>query len=386
MSSIIESELLKCRQAAEEGYKLARDNYAEIQNTLSKAKSRVASANAEQSKVSRIQNTELIKAQEKELGNLEKSIGSIGTDLENLRKRQKDFSIVVYGRTMAGKSTLMEILTHGNGRSIGKGSQRTTRDVRDYYWNGLKITDVPGICAFEGAEDEKLAMDAAKSADLILFLLTSDAPQADEATCLAQLKKLGKPVLGLINVKMSFNINDDLDIEDLQDLMSNTSNVDAILKQFKKFAAGHNQDWSGIKFVATHLLAAYQAHPCRGNNSQVYEASKFAQVEKFILEKIKNDGRFLRIKTFVDSVAVPMNNIILKIYEQSGQSLLESDIWYDKHVQLNEWRKDFLSRSRKKLVALYDELSNILHKEIYRFSESHYEDENVNENWPRAFQ
>ena len=383
MSSIIESELIKCRQAAEEGYKLARDNYAEIQNTLSKAKSRVASANAEQSKVSRIQNTELIKAQEKELGKLEKSIGSIGYSLENLRKSQKDFSIVVYGRTMAGKSTLMEILTHGNGKSIGNGSQRTTRDVRDYYWNGLKITDVPGICAFEGAEDEKLAMDAAKSADLILFLLTSDAPQADEAACLAQLKKLGKPVLGLINVKMSFNINDDLDIEDLQDLMSNTSNVDAILSQFKKFAASHNQDWSGIKFVATHLLAAFQS---QDKNDKIFEISRFPEVEEFILEKVRNDGRFLRIKTFVDSVAVPMNNIILAIYRQSGNALIESDIWLDKRVQLGEWRKDFLARSQKKLDAMYDELSDILHKEIYRFSESHYEDEKVNENWPRAFQ
>lgn len=65
----------------------------------------------------------------------------------------KDFSIVVYGRTEAGKSTLMEILTCGNGDSIGKGGQRTTLDVRDYYWQGLKITDVPGISAFGGKKE-----------------------------------------------------------------------------------------------------------------------------------------------------------------------------------------------------------------------------------------
>lgn len=121
-----------------------------------------------------------------------------------MRGRTKFFSIVVYGRNEAGKSPFMEILTHGNGQSIGKGGQRTTLDVRDYFWNGLKITDVPGIFAFsldakEARVDESLALEAAKKADLILFLLTSDAPQPDEAEKLAQLRRLGKPVLGVIN-------------------------------------------------------------------------------------------------------------------------------------------------------------------------------------------
>lgn len=76
------------------------------------------------------------------------------------------FSITLFGRTMAGKSTLMEILIHGNGDSIGKGAQRTTRDVRTYIYKNLQITDVPGIAAFEGEDDENIAFDAAKKATL----------------------------------------------------------------------------------------------------------------------------------------------------------------------------------------------------------------------------
>ncbi|MBQ7628825.1 MAG: 50S ribosome-binding GTPase [Selenomonadaceae bacterium] len=187
-NSAIEMALIKCRSAAQEGYDIAGKNYAEIQKTLSEEVRRIADANNAQNQVDRIQNTKLIEEQASELKKLERRINVIGNNLANLHERQKDFSIVVYGRTEAGKSTLMEILTHGNGNSIGKGAQRTTRDVRDYYWNGLKITDVPGICAFDGKKDERLAMDAAKSADLILFLITNDAPQADEAKCLANLK------------------------------------------------------------------------------------------------------------------------------------------------------------------------------------------------------
>lgn len=383
MSNSIERELVRCKQSAEEGYDLASAKYSDIKNTLIEAANSLSKTDAEQSQVKRIQNTELVAKQKDELQRLRNLIDYIGGDLQSLRGRMKDFSIVVYGRTMAGKSTLMEILTHGNGKSIGNGSQRTTRDVRDYYWQGLKITDVPGICAFEGAEDERLALEAAKSADLILFLLTSDAPQPDEAACLAQLKSFGKPVLGVINVKMTFNINDDLDIEDLQDKMADTSNINATIEQFKKFAAKHNQDWSGIKFVATHLLSAYLS---QDKNPTVFKLSRFNEVEEFILDKVRNDGRFLRIKTFADSVSVPMSNIILKIYEQSAASLLSSDVWFDKRVQLDKWREKFLERSQERMDNLYKQLSEQLDNEIYYFSEGHYNDDRVNENWQQRLQ
>ena len=78
------------------------------------------------------------------------------------------FAITLFGRTTAGKSTLMTVLTHGDGSQIGNGSQRTTRDVRTYEYHGLEVTDVPGIAAFGGLEDEVLAFETAKQGDLIL--------------------------------------------------------------------------------------------------------------------------------------------------------------------------------------------------------------------------
>ncbi len=242
---------------------------------------------------------------------------------------------------------------------------------------------MPGISAFGGEADERLALEAAKKADLILFLLTSDAPQPDEAEKLAQLRRLGKPVLGVINVKMSFNINDDLDIEDLQDKLADTSTIDATINQFKKFSANHNQDWSVIKFVATHLLSAYQS---QDKNPKVFQISRFAEVEEFILDKVRNDGRFLRIKTFADSVAVPMSNVILEIYKQSGNTLRESDVWFDKRRQLGEWREKFLARSQERIDNLYKQLSEELDTAIYYFVDNHYEDDRAGEHWQQRFQ
>ena len=73
-------------------------------------------------------------------------------EIEDNRERLGAFNITLFGRTMTGKSTLMEILTEGDGHTISKGAQRTTRDTRqivriryepngEYGFNGERIPD-----------------------------------------------------------------------------------------------------------------------------------------------------------------------------------------------------------------------------------------------------
>ena len=103
----LDDELIKCRKAAEEGYKLAKTNYDEIQSTLNDAADKLNQTDREQNQVDRIQNTDLVNEQRNELRRLFEVVNPIGDDLKLLRERSREFSIVVYGRTMAGKSTLM---------------------------------------------------------------------------------------------------------------------------------------------------------------------------------------------------------------------------------------------------------------------------------------
>ena len=113
-------------------------------------------------------------------------------NIERKHKQSANFNITLFGRTKAGKSTLMEILTHGDGSHMGKGGQRTTLDVRTYDWKGMSVTDVPGIDAYGGEKDEKIAQEAASYADLILFLITAGQPEGSEADWLVRLKKMDK--------------------------------------------------------------------------------------------------------------------------------------------------------------------------------------------------
>ena len=174
--NVLKEELLECRQYAKDGLEIAQKSFHELENVLNTEKEELRSIERKQDSIKRIKNDRQVRQQIRDIEDFERTLTQVADNLNELKQRMEDFSIVLYGRTMAGKSTLMEILTHGNGDSIGKGAQRTTLDVRPYEWNGLKVFDVPGTCSFGGTTDDKTAFEAAKSADMAIFLLTDDAP------------------------------------------------------------------------------------------------------------------------------------------------------------------------------------------------------------------
>ena len=301
--SNIQQELKLCREYAEDGYDIANESLNKMKSALDEEKEKLRSADRQQQSNKRMENDRHFQKQLHDMNKLEREvINEVDDNLKGLKSQN--------GRTMAGKSTLMEILRHGDGSSIGKGAQRTTLDVRAYKWNGLKIFDVPGTCSFGGSEDDNLALKAAKTADLALFLLTDDAPQPSEADRLAELKALGKPVLGIVNVKQSLDTNPSsakrkFDLRQIEKIINDSARLQEIVRQFKefskkgddkKFKGGYNFD--DIPFVYSHLQSAFFSQ--REKDSSLYKLSNFETVENFILDKVSNDGKFIRIKTFAD--------------------------------------------------------------------------------------
>jgi len=74
------------------------------------------------------------------------------TFLERRKKSDDTFSVCLFGRTNAGKSTLREAITGGDGSTIGQGEQRTTQEVTTYDWEGIKgyLIKIIGCCILRG--------------------------------------------------------------------------------------------------------------------------------------------------------------------------------------------------------------------------------------------
>lgn len=381
MNNDIEAALHECQAYAQKGYDIASKTWTTIHQALLAEERKVKKVDKQQGKISRLADEELIKKKKQGLASFMEMDKELKQDLSYLQKQQKEFSVLVFGRTMVGKSTLMEIMTHGSGASIGNGSQRTTLDVRDYHWKGMKITDVPGIASFDGREDDRLALEAAKAADLILFLISDGEPQQEEAKHLAALRRLGKPVLGIINVKQGITEQvRSLDMKRLRNKMAERERIETICNQFRQFASLFQQDWSDLTFVPVHLKAAYLG---QDKNPELWEVSNFTAVEDYILSKVKRDGCFLRIKTFLDRVIIPLQGRMEMLYENSSSSLTEAFEYQKKCQELIEWKKAFKADSQRKKANLRKRLQRKLARGIRDFAEDNYDNEDAGKDWKK---
>ena len=381
MNNDIEAALDECQAYAQKGYDIASNTWNTIHQALLAEERKVKKVDKQQGRISRLADEELIKKKKQGLASFMEMDKELKQDLSYLQKQQKEFSVLVFGRTMVGKSTLMEIMTHGSGASIGNGSQRTTLDVRDYHWKGMKITDVPGIASFDGREDDRLALEAAKAADLILFLISDGEPQQEEAKHLAALRRLGKPVLGIINVKQGITEQvRSLDMKRLRNKMAERERIETICNQFRQFASLFQQDWSDLTFVPVHLKAAYLG---QDKNPELWEVSNFTAVEDYILSKVKRDGCFLRIKTFLDRVIIPLQGRMEMLYENSSSSLTEAFEYQKKCQELIEWKKAFKADSQRKKANLRKRLQRKLARGIRDFAEDNYDNEDAGKDWKK---
>ena len=382
----LEQTLAQCADATETGYQLASKHIEENFNI-------VAQARAELDRISRdlpANNQDTASIVEKMgecIADLERSQESRLQQAELHRHNMATFNITLFGRTMSGKSTLMEILTHGCGESIGKGAQRTTKDVRPYPWKGLTITDVPGIAAYQGEEDEIAAHEAAEKADLVLFLVC-ESPQPIETKHLTRLRQQGHRILGIYNVNKALGTPAarKLFIRD-QDKIFDPTVMDEVSRQFNELAEQYSPG-NALPLISTHLLSKFKSDRMEPGNerNQLDIASRFWQVESIIVKEVATNGKFLRTKKFLELAATAtregMDNT--REYARHGQKLQQA--FSGQAQQLQYWQNQFTRKANSDIDRLIQRTVGDLRDQIPTFANQHYEDKNLADLWNKQVQ
>jgi GTP-binding protein EngB required for normal cell division len=116
------------------------------------------------------------------------------------------FNIVLFGRTGAGKSTLIETLTCGTGSPVSHGESDWTTDVEPKVWNSCKVYDTPGVNGWgrknKRADLEKRARQAVEVADFVLICFDSQSQQASEFEKVAEwVQQFNKPIIAVLNAR-----------------------------------------------------------------------------------------------------------------------------------------------------------------------------------------
>ena len=244
---------------------------------------------------------------------------------------------------------------------------------------------MPGIAAFAGREDEEKAFEAAAQSDLVLFLITDDAPQDEEAKCLARVRLLGKPILGICNVKTALNNADDRFLFLRRNWFDHKrKDLDAIARQFHEFAEKYNPG-SRIRFVYTHLQSKFlsQQSEYKPQQSELKHASRFNAVEKQIISEVVGRGTFLRWKSFIDGAVVPMLEFSEKLLDFSAQNSSNGKVLMAKRRQVKSWSDGFRKSGQERIDTFINKEMNSLRAKIPGFAEDNYEAQDAGKRWNR---
>lgn len=307
--------------------------------------------------------------------------------LQAKKNEKATFNITLFGKTMAGKSTLMAILTKGNGNAIGKGGQRTTRDIRRYEWKGLTITDVPGINAFDGKEDENLAMQAARTADLIIFIINDGSPESIEADWLCKLKHEDKPMLCLINCKQAIADEFDRDffLEDPDSEVFNSQRLKQVTDQFNEFIH-KNLPNEHVTFYPVHLQAEYmslQTTTDKQLSQQLHNTSRFGVFESAITRNVALNGSFLRRKAYLVQIDSPLYKLYEKMLDSSQESYTQFRLVSDRMKTFEHWKETFNEKEIENLHSQIDNIFNAVRNQIPGFVEDYLEESDFGERWDK---
>lgn len=381
------NSLIMCANIANEESKRLNKNIEVLEKSLKEYKKDLEIVVSNSKKLGKLSDKELTlnlnKLNEEISKSLVEGITNIKNSAEKKRKNLNNFTITLFGRTKAGKSTLREAITHGNGQSIGKGDQRTTKEIKEYYWDNLRIIDTPGISAYDGEEDINIAESIIDETDVILFLVTSDSIQESEFKKLRDLKAQNKPVIIILNVKSDLsrkvylkrflnNYEKDISYE------GQKGHIQRILEFSNKYLQKNK-----IAIVPIHAMAAYRStiEENEDLSKKLYEASKIEDMKFILRDIVINQGSQKRILTFRDDYIFYLNSLQNIFWDSKNN--LEPRVKYikNRYKDFKNWFEEFKDYSSKYIEKEFDKIYTDLICEMDTFIDDNIGNKKIEELW-----
>ncbi|MFO0562437.1 MAG: GTPase [Polyangiales bacterium] len=316
---------------------------------------------------------------------LANSLRATGAALRTKEAVLNRFTVTLFGRTMAGKSTIREALTRGDGATIGKGAQRTTRDVREYTWNSLRIIDTPGIGAYEGDEDRARALSVIDETDVVLFLASSDGIQEESFKGMQELRQQNKPLLFVLNVKRDLEkpvnmrrfLKDPRSVFDDNELRGHFDRIHKL--------AGEYLGMRDIRIIPIHAQAAYlSTRPEHEEHADLLvEHCRLGDLLDELKSEVSRRGTVRRVQTIVDGTQVSLLDLQEELGEQAKTVRRAAQYLEDKFSELDVWLDGFVRATNARAETEAAQLVQPLRASVSSFIDENIEREDVGHRWNR---
>jgi predicted GTPase len=254
------------------------------------------------------------------------------------------FNLVLFGRTGAGKSTLIEALTSGDGISVSQGESDWTVDVRPVIWHECQLVDTPGINGWgrteRRADLEEKARLAVEAADIVLLCFDTQSQQEAEFAKVAEwANAYGKPIIAIINNRNPVWRNPHR--ESHRDKRANLSRT--MLQHVSNVREGlANQGFGEVPVVclsSKRALFGRARMPFSGpdGNSLVSQREKYGQevllrwsnifaLESLIIEALTQDAPVIRIGMLVASLRGDLTRIVENCSLQTTEARARAEL------------------------------------------------------------
>jgi small GTP-binding protein len=316
---------------------------------------------------------------------LANSLRATGAALHAKESVLNRFTVTLFGRTMAGKSTIREALTRGDGATIGKGAQRTTRDVHEYTWNSLRIIDTPGIGAYEGDEDRVQALSVIDETDVVLFLASSDGIQEESFKGMQELRQQNKPLLFVLNVKRDLEkpvnmrrfLKDPRSVFDDNELRGHFDRIHKL--------AGEYLGMREIRIIPIHAQAAYlSTRPEHEEHADVLaEHCRLSDLLDELKSEVERRGTIRRVQTIVDGTQVSLLDLQEELGEQAKTVRHAAQYLEDKFSELDVWLDGFIRATNARAATEAAQLVQPLRATVSSFIDENIERDDVGGRWNR---
>ena len=294
------------------------------------------------------------------------------------------FNVMLFGRTMSGKSTLREALTGGDGSTIGKGAQRTTLDVKHYEWNQLRVVDTPGFGAIEGGEDTKKARETLERVDLVLFLLNSDSIQECTFNELKYIAERNTPLIFVLNMKKNLEHegNRRRALKSPDKVIYKSDEIQGHEDRLRFLAGEAGLNPSLVRVIPIHAQAAFlytQAAGCE--SEELRELGRLDHLLSTICQDIETNGPVRRIQSFLDSALLHVAQQLAIFTGQRDRLEKLKPECESGSERIATWRRQLSTSAPRKVRALVNQIYKELEDSIPDFVDANVASSNVAERW-----
>lgn len=317
-----------------------------------------------------------------------KLLSKRNTNLGKQKRSLDCFNVMLFGRTMAGKSTIREAITRGDGKTIGKGAQRTTRDVKEYEWNNLRIIDTPGFGAYNGQEDTEVAHEILEQSDVVLFMLNSDSIQESTFVELEHVHKLNKPLIFVLNMKKDLESegNRRRALKSPEKYIFKEEDIQSHGDRLKSLAARAGINPSTVRIIPIHAQAAFLATKITGEEgSQLHALSRINDLLNALIDEVEINGPTRRIQTFLDSSLHHIDEQSLLILSQRDRLAKLFPQYESCYTRISQWKVKTLRDAPRLLSKEVDSAFKPLIDSVADFVDDHIENKNAAGAWDRHY-